>query len=226
MKLSFYLAVLLLSAAFCFAQSPSPTPELTEKELEQQMLRDLPQQVKKAFEERDRILSKPQVIYLSPVIEPSGQQIAYVKRTLEYRLKGGGVIPFLSSPPEVTWISDKVQVIKRNLSTAMEIVVFEMNLPDPRSSDNIPGVSARITWDEKLVYNIGLYGYEQPDIPESYYCWLSTLCVGRPPLDKGGSVTARGIAVGLDSEAGRHRFPTGNKIVITCDEKVVSCPKF
>ena len=225
MKLSLYLAVLFLNTAFSFAQNPSPTPVPTEKELEERMLRDLPEQVRKAFEERDRILSKPQVIYRSPVINSSATEIAYVKRTLEYRLKGGGILPFLSSPPEVTWISDKVQVIRRNLSTAVENVVFERNLPEPTPGSSIPGVSARIVWEEKLVYNIGLYGYEKADIPEAYYCWLSTLCIGRPPLDANGSTTARGITVSLDSETGGHRYPTSNKLVITCDQKVVSCPK-
>jgi hypothetical protein len=218
MKLSLSLAVLLLSTAFSFAQTPSPTPALTEKEFEES--------IKKAFEERDRLLSKPQVIYLSPVINSSADEIAYVKRTLEYRLKGGGIIPFLGSSPEVAWISDKVQVVRRSLPTGTETVVFEMDLPDPHSDANIAGVSARLAWDNKLVYNIGLYGYELAQIPGAYYCWLSTLCIGRPPLDKSGSTTARGITVGLDSEMGSARYPISNKIVIACDDKVVSCPKF
>ena len=226
MKLSWYVAVLLLNTAICFAQTPSPTPPLTDKESEERMTEEVLKDIKRAFEERDRILSKPQVIYLSPVINSSAEEIGYVKRTLEYRLKGGGIMPFLSSPPEVTWISDRVQVVRRTLSTGTENVVFEMNLPKPPEGAGIRGVSARMMWEgEKLVYNIGIYGYEKSEIPGSYYCWLSTLCVGNPPLETSGPTTARGITVRLDSDMGTARFPISNNIAITCEDKVISCPK-
>ena len=226
MKLSLCAAVLLLGTAFCFAQTPSSTPEPTQKELEERMLKEMKEHFTKVFEERDRILSKPQVIYLSPVINSTATEIAYVKRIVEYRLKGGGVMPFLSAPPEVTWTSDKVQVIRRNLSTGAETLVFERDLPEVSPGAEVAGVSARIVWEEKLVYNIGLYGYEREQIAESVYCWLSTLCLGTASLDKRGSATARGITVSLDPDVGSHRYPISNKIVITCDDKVTACPKF
>lgn len=221
MKYSIFSAVLFLGSAFCFAQAPTQTPELTEKELEAQ--------IKQIFDERDKQLAKPQVIYYAPVIKPSGDRIAYVKRTVEYRLKGGGLLPFLSDPPQVTWISDLIELCERDLASGTEIVIARWELPKPILSDpdisyEVGTVFPYLDWTDKLYYDIHLSAYNKKAFPEGAYCRGSGICLSNGSLLRNGNSTARGIAVLLDVDPWSSRYPGSNKVVITCEKSRPTCP--
>lgn len=220
MKILVIFAVLIFNAAFSLAQTPKNETEFKkfeelfkEKELEE--LKELEAQVKKYYEERDRILSKPQVIYYSPVLNPSADRIAYIKRTVEYRLKGGGLVPFLSSPPEVQWISDVIELCQRDIASGREKVVSRWQLPKPDYSNDVGGVFVKLEWSDGLFYEINLASYKTIAIAGGQWCSGSGFCLD----NKGGTLKGvtslnGGVAVGLDIDQERHRYPASNNIIL------------
>jgi len=218
MNYIFLMAVLIFSTAFCFGQNEPKPREYTDKEIEEL--------VKKAYEERDRALSKPQVIYYAPVIQPSAEHIAYVKRTVEYRLKGGGFIPFLSDSPEVTWISDMIELCKRDLSTGRETTINKWILPKPVDAREVGTVFVNLDWRDRLYYQIKLTQYSKKEFPDAAHGNGSGINLWYGDASKDGANSANGITVGVDIKSESYRYPGSNKIVITCQKSRLSCPAF
>jgi hypothetical protein len=231
MNYIFLLSVLIVSTAFCFGQTDPKPKQYTRKEFEELVKKasderkEMEELVRRAYEERDRALSKPQVIYYAPVIQPSAERIAYVKRTVEYRLKGGGFIPFLSDSPEVTWISDLIELCERDLASGTEMVISRWALPKPSRSEL--GVFPYLDWTDKLDYDIRLSAYDERNIPEgATYSGGEIRLSNDPSLLRNGNTTARGVTVGLDVDPWPYRYPASNKILITCEKSRQTCPRF
>jgi hypothetical protein len=212
------IMTVLFSTVFSFAQTVKDPAQMSEKEFEEQ--------IKKIYEERDKLLSKPQIIYYAPVISPSGDKIAYVKRTLEYRLTGGGLIPFLSDPPEVTWISDLIEICEWDIATRNENALFTWKLPKPQPYISVGSVFPYLNWKDRLYYDINLSDYSTKNIPEGRPCRGSGVCLSNSGLIRNGNNSANGITVGLNEEQWSARFPISNKIVFTCDKSISTCPVF
>jgi hypothetical protein len=237
------LAVLIFSTAFCFGQT-EPKPKVnTQKERDQLLNRlcaehpeieeirkgcderkEMEDFVKKAHEERDRALSKPQVIYYAPVIQPSAEHIAYVKRTVEYRLKGGGFIPFLSDSPEVTWVSDMIELCERDLATGQETTVEKWILSKPVDAREVGTVFVNLDWRDQLYYEINLTHYSKKEFPEAAHGNGRGINLWYGDASKDGANSANGITVSVDIESECYRYPTSNKIVITCEKSRPTCP--
>lgn len=210
--LFFLTLTLLVAGLVCSAQNRSnPNSEPSEEEF-QEILR-------RASEERDKQLSRPQVLYYSPVVDSSGNRIAYVKRTLDYRLKGEGLIPFLSPAPEVKINSDQVELCSREVGSAKETVLQRWTLPRPDGTSELSYIAVDLEWSgDQLYYNINFSSYRRIVIKSGKWCRGSGFCITnkRAGEVRRGPSDAGGVKVSLDEDPERLRFPTSNKIILDC----------
>lgn len=211
--------ILLCTPLVCPSQNRSePNSEPSEEEFKRAL--------RQAREERDRQLARPQVLYYSPVVDPSGNYIAYVKRTLDYKLKGGGLIPFLEPPPEVTLKSDKVELCRRQIGDARETVLERWVMPKPDGTSELSYITVDLEWSrEQLYYNINFSSYRRILIKGGKWCRGSGFCITNKAAGEvtRGPNAAGGVKVSLNEDPERLRFPTSNKIILNCSNPQKSC---
>lgn len=224
MKQTLILVVIFVTiVTICCAQNKTETTPLptTLKEYEEVM--------KKAFDERDKQLSKPQILYYSPVVNPLGSQIAYIKRTLDYNLKGGGTVPFLSDSPKVNLKSEVVELCKSDVVTGVETVLERWVMPKTDDQNTLSYITVGLEWSKSgLFYEINFSSYDKKIIEGGYWCKGSGFCLSnkkREPILQGPSVV-NGIKVSLDKDPAKFRFPTSNKIILDCDSSKKTCSNF
>ncbi|MFO7740521.1 MAG: HEAT repeat domain-containing protein [Desulfatiglandaceae bacterium] len=166
-------------------------------------------------------------LYYSPVVNYSGEKIAYVKRKLDYSSWGGSIIPFMGEPAKVKVKSDRIQVCEKDLKSGKEVVLEDWKIPLVKT-DNVGNVGVILNWDlEKLRYAIKLsrsgYGKINLGKYQHPYWWLTnTKAYFRL---KQGPATAAGVRAGVSERAGG-RFPTSNKLIVENTwEEAVELPR-
>ncbi len=210
----------------CHTPTPSPQPTPLKKEITEQ---ELQAAIEKAMKEGDEALSKPQVIYYSPVLNSSVDSIAYVKRTLDYRSKGGGLIPFLSASPKVTVLSDTVELCRRKLLNGDEEVVEQWKIPILKDRNDVDYIRVELNWKSELTYNIHFASHDKIFINGGRRCRGSGFCISNAKnvgfFQKGISETKR-VKIALTEDPERLRYPTSNKIIFECKDANLGCTCF
>lgn len=210
----------------CHTPTPLPQPTPIEKEITEQ---ELQAAIEEAMKERDETLSKPQIIYYSPVLNSTVDSIAYIKRTLDYRLKGGGLIPFLSASPEVTVLSDTVELCRLKLLSGAEEVVERWKIPILKDRNDVSYIAVELNWKNELTYNIHFALHDKIFINGGRYCKGSGFCISNTKdvgfFQKGMSETKR-VKIALTEDPERSRYPTSNKIILECKDANLGCTCF
>lgn len=214
MKRIFIVALLLLASAILI-NSQTKSERSKEGRMSEQEFEEV---LRKAEELTAAQFAKPQVLYYSPVVNLSGQNIAYVKRTVDYSVKGGGLIPFLGPAPEVKVKSDLIELCQRNIANGEETVQHRWLIPLVKS-DDLGSVHAKLDWHQnRLHYSIRLSFFGDINIGErrnghSGLEFYLTNVRTRARFVV-GPTSAGGLLVKLSEDPERVRFPTSNSIIV------------
>ena len=204
--------LLLVIAGFVVAQKKSDQAD--QQTMSEQEFNDA---VRKANERQRAGFAKPQVLYYAAVINPSGQTIAYVKRTVDYSVEGEGPAPFLDAPA-VKVKSDLIELCQQNIATGEEAVLHSWPLPLVKM-DSLGNVHPTLNWQtENLRYSIRLAFFgdinigEKRDGPSGTEFYLTNVS---PDLELVQEPHRAGeTLIKLSENPEKIRFPTSNKIII------------
>lgn len=163
-------------------------------------------------------LQSPKAIYYCPVISASGEKIAYIKRIVNYSVKGGSIMPFMGQPPKVKVRSDRIQLCERIIKNGQEAALEHWLIPLAKR-DSLGNIWPELDWhSEELYYKIRLTNFGDIAVGErtngpSGLEWILTNVKDNKTISK-GPTEAEGIKVMLDSDPERIRFPQSNKLII------------
>ena len=166
-------------------------------------------------------------LYYSPVVNYSGEKIAYVKRQLSYSASGGGIIPFMGAQAKVSVKSDRIQLCEKDLRSGKEVVLKDWKISLDRT-DKVGHVRVILNWDlEKLYYAIKLsynsYGRINLGKYQHPYWWL-TNSDNYFRLKQGPQIAA-GVRAGVSEKPGG-RYPIGNDLIVENTwEEAVELPR-
>ena len=103
---------------------------------------------------------RAEALYYAPVVNSTGEKVAYVKRLLKYSTSGGSIMPFMGgSPTKVRIKSDRIQLCEKDIRTGRQIILedWKINLVIRNSRGRIQPV---LNWDlENLRYVIRMRGF-------------------------------------------------------------------
>jgi hypothetical protein len=125
---------------------------------------------------------RAETLYYAPVVNSTGEKVAYVKRLLKYSASGGSIMPFLGgSPTKVRIKSDRIQLCEKDLRTGGENILkdWKIRLVIKNSRGRIQPV---LNWDlENLRYVIRMRGFGDIGIGiwRRPYGYLTNLLPGR-----------------------------------------------
>jgi hypothetical protein len=157
---------------------------------------------------------RAETLYYAPVVNSTGEKVAYVKRLLKYSASGGSIMPFIGgSPTKVRIKSDRIQLCEKDIQTGRESILedWKIDLVIKNSRGRIQPV---LNWDlENLRYVIRMRGFGDIGIGiwRRPYGYLTNL--ENWSKLKHGPIAAGTIRVRLNGLTSG-RFPETNEVVV------------
>ena len=154
-------------------------------------------------------------LYYSPVVNFSGEKVAYVKRKLSYSAWGGSIIPFMGKQAAVKVRSDKLQLCEKKIDNGKVTILEEWNIPILKP-DRVGHVIVVLNWDlENLRYSIKLssQSYGQINIGKFRHPYWTLTNTQGPTRLKQGPSAGGGYQASVSSKPGG-RYPGSNKLIV------------
>jgi hypothetical protein len=155
-----------------------------------------------------------ETLYYTPVINSTGEKVAYVKRQLKYSAWGGSCMPFFGgSPTKIRIHSDRTQVCEKDLRTGRETILADWKLR-LINTDSRGRLHPVLNWElENLRYVIKMHGFGDIGIGKwrRPYNYLSNL--GNWSGLQQGPAAAGTVRVRLDRPV-RGKLPATNSVAV------------